>query len=322
MRRTSGPSRRRSAGVGLARGALVSVVVAAAACAPRDAQVGAAPPLDAGGAPDAGSLLFSSQLAVNGGAWDELTPLDGARITFGAPSAGADDGLVAALRFPGDPTLGPADRTDPNLATMIETRQYFRYGTFRARVQPATCAPTEELASAVFMYFSDGRDDNGNGITDEQELDLQVLCGTPSFIVLTAWSDYEAGGGVETFRKSSHAVDTATGDLWDTLQPGDATYAKTGNDPALAQQGFPAPHTFYEVGIDWQATRVRFFIVSGGAELTLWTLTDPAFVPQVPLPLMFNLWHPGTHWLPTRAPADYPANDGVMLVDWARWTSP
>ena len=62
--------------------------------------------------------------------------------------------------------------------------------------------------------------------------------------------------------------------------------------------------------------------VVAGVERTLWTLTDPAFVPQVPLPLMFNLWHPPTHWLPTRAPADYPAHDGVMLVDRATWTSP
>jgi hypothetical protein len=315
MRRPSGLLRRLS----VRRAALP--VLAVLACAPRDGQVGAAPPLDAATAPDA-SVLFTSELGTNAGAWDEVTPLEGARVTFGAANAGAADGLVAELRFPGDPTLGAADRTDPNLATMIETRQYFRYGTFVARVQFPTCAPTEDIASAAFMYFSDGGDDNGNGIVDEQELDFHVLCGTPSFIVLSAWSDYEVHGGVETFRKSSRAVDTATGDLWDNVAPDDATYAKIGNDATLVQQGFPASDTFYEVGIDWQATRVRFFIVVGGAEVTLWTLTDPAFVPQVPLPLMFNLWHPPTHWLPARTPAGYPAHDGVMRVDWARFTSP
>ncbi|HEX4461769.1 MAG TPA: glycoside hydrolase family 16 protein [Polyangia bacterium] len=295
-------------------------ILTLAACAPRDGQVGAAPSLDAA-APGA-AVLFTSELAANAGAWDEVTPLDGARVTFGAANAGAADGFVAELRFPGDPTLAAASRTDPNLATMIETRQYFRYGTFRSRVQFPTCAPTEEIASAAFMYFSDGGDDNGNGITDEQELDFHVLCGTPSFIVLTAWSDYEAHGGVETFRKSSRAVDTSTGDLWDNVAPDDATYAKTGNDATLVQPGFLAPGMFYEVGIDWQATRVRFFIVVGGVEVTLWTLTDAAFVPQVPLPLMFNLWHPPAHWLPARTAADYPAHDGVMRIDWARFTSP
>jgi hypothetical protein len=267
-------------------------------------------------------VLFSSQLASNGGAWEEFLPLAGERITFGAPAAGAADGLVAELRFPGDPSLAPTDRSDSALNAGISTRQFFRFGTFRARVQFATCAPAEEIASAIFMYFSDGHDDNGNGLTDEQELDLHVLCGTPSFIVLTAWSDFEVKNGVSAFLKTSHAVDVATGDLYDTLQPGDPTYTKAGNAPELVRAGFPAAGAFYEVGIDWQPTRVRFFIVLDGAEVTLWTLTDVAFVPQVPLPLMFNLWHPSTHWLPTREPADYPAEDGVMRVDWAEWRAP
>ncbi|HTA19407.1 MAG TPA: hypothetical protein VK989_08950, partial [Polyangia bacterium] len=79
-------------------------ILTLAACAPRDGQVGAAPPLDAATAPDA-SVFFTSELAANAGAWDEVTPLEGARVTFGAANAGAADGLVAELRFPGDPTL-------------------------------------------------------------------------------------------------------------------------------------------------------------------------------------------------------------------------
>jgi hypothetical protein len=322
MRRPSRPSRVPEARL-LARAALRLLLLASGAgCAPRDAFVGAAPPLDAAAAADASSVLFSSQLVMNGGAWQEFTPLSGARVTFGAAIVGAADGHVAELRFPGDPSLSAADHSDSDLNTGIATRQYFRFGTFRARVQFATCAATEEIASAVFMYFSDGSDGNGNGLPDTHELDLHVLCGNPSFIVLSAWSDYELRGGVETFLKSSHAVDTATGDTYDTLAAGDTTFTKTGSAPALVQPGFPAKDTFYEVGIEWQPTRVRFFIVQGGVELTLWILTDVAYVPQVPLPLMFNLWHPATHWVPTRAPADYPANDGVMLVDWAEWSTP
>jgi hypothetical protein len=320
MRPPSKPLRRLSA-VGV-----VALVVPLASgglgCAPQDALVGGAPPLDGAGAADASTVLFSSQLGAKGGVWDDFTPLAGERITYGVPNAGADDGLVAELRFPGDPALGATDDSSPDLNAGIATRQYFRYGTFRARVQFATCAPTEEIASAAFMYFSDGHDDNGNGIVDNPELDFHVLGGTPSFIVLTAWSDFEVRNGVDTFLKASHAVDTATGDTYDTAAPDDPTYAKTGNAPELVHAGFPAPATFYEVGIDWQPKYVRFFIVWGGAEVTLWTLTDPAFIPQAPLPLMFNLWHPATHWLPTRAAADYPAQDGVMLVDWAEWRSP
>jgi hypothetical protein len=312
MRRRSAASRRPDA-------AAVGLVLAAslAACSPRDAVVGAAAPLDGGA--DGPRVLFSSELAANGGVWDVATKLAGARATFGAASAGARDGRVAELRLPGGVATASVG---PMLATEIATAQYFRFGTFRARVQFATCAPNEEIASAVFMYFHDGRDANANGIADTPELDLHVLCGNPSFVVMTAWSDYAAQNGVETLRKLARAVDTATGDVYDAFTPGDRTFTKTGRAPELADPGFPAANTFYDVGIDWQPTRVRFFIVRGGVEVTLWTMTDPAYVPQVPLPLMFNLWHPETHWVPTTSAADYPARDGVFLVDRAEWTSP
>src|SRR6185503_11602769 len=99
-------------------------------------------------------------------------------------------------------------------------------------------------------------------------------------------------------------------------------YMKTGSAPTLVWPGFPEANTFYEVGIDWQPTRVRFFIVRAGVEVTLWTITDVAYVPQVPLPMRFNLWHPPTHLVPVRTPADYPAADGILRVDWAEWRSP
>jgi hypothetical protein len=306
-----------------AAGALVLV---ATSCAPRDAQVGVAADVDAGAGVQEGghgSVLFSSELSSNGGQWDVFTPLPGARVTFAAAFPGIGDGLGAELRFPGDPTLAATDRADPNLATGLATREFFRFGTYRARVQFATCAPGEEIASAVFLYFSDGRDGNGNGIVDAPELDFHVLCGTPSFIVLSAWSDYEKdAAGVETFRRRSHAVDTASGDVYDTPAADGLAFTKTGNVPALAHPGFPAAGAFYEVGIERGPADVRFFIVLDGVETTLWDLTDATFVPQVPMPLMLNLWHPATHWVPARTAADYPAADGFLRVDWVEWRAP
>jgi hypothetical protein len=303
------------------RASLALLLALAGACGRRDAQVGLVPLADGSASTPA---LFSSEMDLNDGAWKVSAPLPGAAVAFGVAATNARDGRAAELRFPGDPALAGPERVDPDLATQIETKQFFRYGTFEARVQFPSCAPGEEIASAAFMYFRDGRDADDNGLPDLHELDFHVLCGTPSFIVLTAWSDYEAqpDGGAETFLKLSHAVDTATGDLYDTPAPGERAYAKTGNDPALAHPGFPAAGTFYDVGIEWLPARVRFFIVLGGAERTLWTVTDARYVPQVPLPMMFNVWHPSAHWLPAQAPADYPTQDGVMRIDWAAWRAP
>jgi hypothetical protein len=296
----------------------LALAAIAPACGRADAQVGLVPG-DAGA-----TVVFSAEMAAADPAWEITTPLPRSAVSFAAAAAGARDGRVVDLRFPGDSNLTAIDRADPNLATMISTRQFFRYGTFRARLEPARCTPSEEVVSAMFLYAKDGRDSNQNGIADVQELDLQVLCGRPSFIVLTAWSDYEeaADGGAANFRKRSHAVDTATGDLYDTPSPSAVDYEKTGNAPELVLAGFPASGAFYDLGIDWQPARVRFFIVMGGAELTLWTLEDAAYIPQAPLPMMFNVWHPATHWLPAREPADYPSEDAVLRVDFAEWRVP
>ena len=304
---------------GVATSALFAV---ATACGPRDAIVGSGQK-DAGA--DATTVLFSSELASNGGLWDVFTPLPGASVAFGAshPVGGSRDGRVAALVFPGDPALTAADRTGSDLNTGIATKQFFRYGTFRSRVAFARCAPGEDVTSAAFLYFADASDANANGIADLHELDFHVLCADSPSIVMSAWSDYQIdGAGVETFLKRSHAIDPGTGDIYDTPTANDRTFTKTGNVPEFVRPGFPAADTFYDVGIEWQPDHVRFFIVLDGREITLWTLTDRSYVPQVPLPIMFNLWHPPSPWGPQTVGADYPANDSVLLVDKAEWQTP
>jgi hypothetical protein len=38
--------------------------------------------------------------------------------------------------------------------------------------------------------------------------------------------------------------------------------------------------------------------------------------------VLLNLWHAPTHWM-KGGPANYPAADGTMLVDWVRvWQNP
>jgi len=57
-------------------------------------------------------------------------------------------------------------------------------------------------------------------------------------------------------------------------------------------------------------------MVLDGAEVTLWTLTDPTHIPQRPVTFLYNLWHPAAHWFPSTSAADFPARDVVMHVDW------
>jgi hypothetical protein len=288
-----------------------------AACAAQDRSVGAVPA--ASGPPP----TLSSSFGANDGFWDVQTMIDGATVDFGVAAAGSSDGKVAALRLPGKPGLGATDLAGPELATEIGSKQFLRFGTLRTAVRFPTCQPGEEVAAAVFWYYNDGADHDGNGIADNPEMDLHVLCGTPTMIVLTAWSDYQKSpDGSRQFLRRSHAVDLASGDLYDAVSTSADGYAKSGSDPTLVRPGFPAAGSFYEVGYEWQASAVRFFIVEGGLELTLWTLTDAAFIPQVPLQFRYNLWHPEVHWVPGATAASYPGGDAVLEVDWFKYWAP
>ena len=166
---------------------LVAAATALAACGTRDAVVGSVP-IDsgAGGGDGATAPALSSEFTGKDGLWTVLTRLPGADVTFGSAASGASDGRAALLRLPGAPGGDPATNAGTNLATEIDSVQFLRFGTLRARVQFPTCAAGEEVAAAMFWFYNDGQDRNANGIEDNPEIDLHVLCGSPSFLVLTA----------------------------------------------------------------------------------------------------------------------------------------
>jgi hypothetical protein len=300
-------------------------------CEHQDRIVGSnrAPTVDASGpaVADAASgaraaPLISTDFAADEGLWDRQRLIPGSTVSFGVQDPLARDGFELVLRLPGIAGLGASDYVGPDLSTEVETKQFVKFGSLRAKVRFPSCDPGEEVVSAAFAFFNDGSDRNGNGLPDNPELDFQVLCGRPSFIVLTAWSDFELmNDGSTRFLKTSRAVDTATGDIYELPSAGGATYARTGNDAAYVHAGFPDPDTFYEVGFDWSPALVRFFAVLGNKELTLFTVTDRAYVPSVPLQIMFNLWHPATHWVPDRTTAAYPARDADLHVDFMEFGS-
>jgi hypothetical protein len=252
----------------------------------------------------------------------EMTPADEAefytRLQPGAAVEVGVDGDLARIVFRGAPRLGTSDRTGPAYASELATlRDDFHFGTYRMRVQLASCAPGEELVNGLFTYSNDGTDHDGDGIADNSEIDLEILCGTPDVLFLSVWTDYSFA--TETFRKWTRAIDLSTGDLWDAPSDREHGLVPAGNDPNLALPTLLDPDRFVELGFEWRADRVRYFAVVDGAERTLAELTDPARVPQLPGAVMFNVWHPGEHWFGGGGPPDYPNSDATLLVDWVRY---
>ncbi|HWA73917.1 MAG TPA: glycoside hydrolase family 16 protein [Polyangiaceae bacterium] len=270
--------------------------------------------------PPGANPTFEDDFRSNVGSWQTRTPLPGASTTFGTSDPDAIDQQVAELVFPGHPEFDSSDGAGADLATQIATERRFHFGTYRTRVEFGPCASNEHVVSAFLGYFSDGSDQNQNGITDDVEIDLQVVCGTPPYLYLTVFTDYQLdAGGTERFRKLSRIVDFSSGDLYDTLAADQDEFSKTGNDPVFSRPSALARSVYHELGFEWHATSLRFFLVLDGSERTLWTLTDPARIPVAPVTVIYNLWHADSAWYPNTGSADFPAHDVTLRVDWFRF---
>jgi len=275
---------------------------------------GVAPTVDTGSVAETGAApTFSLDFTTADKSRVYSRADNGGSATLGITNASATDNAVAELIFKGNAALGPNDKLTPDFATEVGTNQTFGYGTFRTRVQLAKCAATEELVNGVFTFFNDGKDHDGDGLIDNSEIDIEILCSDPSIISLTIWSEYSS----DTAKQGvSRVIHTKTGAYEDSLN--DTTPLGSGTLAAFKLPGFPDPNAFYEMGFEWHATSLRYFIVVGGAEITLWTYTNPKYIPSLPAAFLFNVWH-STDWWDSKGTADYPAADAVMRVDWFKY---
>jgi len=286
-------------------------------CGRQDGVVGRNFPSDAA----TNASVFKSEFVSNDGVWSIETGFAAASVDFGRSDPNARDGRVAELRFPGNASLGATDGAGPAYVTQLSTLARFHFGTLRTRVSFGSCAASEEVVHAVLGYFNDGTDSDANGLCDNIEIDLQVSCGTPQYAYLTVFTDYQETANAVRFRKLSHLVDFSSGTEYDTPADNSDQFVASGTNPKLLRPNLVKANHYYELGYEWHRDSIRFFILDDTDELTLWTLSDATHVPQLPVYLMYNVWHPETHWFPATGAADFPANDVLMRVDWVEFVA-
>jgi hypothetical protein len=295
------------------RALLCSLLLGCVSCGERDGVVGVQ--RVEGGAAGSASLEFLDELADSTGSWDPQVPIMGATTAVGIRDSVARDGFLAELRFPGHESYDASERVGPQHATQLATRELFHFGTFRTRLAFGTCSASEEVVLAFLGFFNDGTDQDGDGIVDDLEINVQVLCSDPSKLYLTVFTDNEE----LQFRKRSRLVDFATGEQFDTPRSDSDELEPTGASGLVLERPF-AEGRFQELGFEWRAEELRFFLHVNGEERTLWTLSGREQVPQRPVYVMYNSWHPETHWYPPQASAAYPARDVWLRVDWFSFT--
>ena len=284
-----------------------------AGCGPQNGVVGRELAAAGSAGASARAPSYRTDFDDNAGEWQPQSSIEGASTAFGVPIAGASDPSTAELRFPGHSNDATSNDSGPEYLSQIGSTRTFGFGTYRTRIQFGRCSASEDVVNAALGYFRDETDANQNGLTDEEEIDMQFLCGTPQRLFLTVFTDYESD---TQFRKLARAIDFTTGDVFDTPAPDQDTFALTGNVKAWLRPELFDTSTFYVTGFEWHARSLRFFIELDGVEQTLCTLSDAARIPQRPVTFLYNLWHSDTHWYPANGAAAFPAEDVVMHVDW------
>lgn len=247
-------------------------------------------------------------------------------IAFGVAASGASDGVALRLALPGDASKGPAVDVGPSAGNQIQTSETLSYGTYRFRLQAAGCtanlARPEEVVTGAFVYAYGG-DVNGNGMTDNNEIDFEVVCSAPHLLSIGVWTDYDETS--ESGRSTARVINMRTGDF--TTSGREPTPAnREGTIGGVADPAFDATAGFREMGFTWSPGGVTFFFAAPGGDVVLWEMTDATYVPHPPAPFFFNVWHSDWVWHVSHdlylaqgteeVPAFYPQADADVFVDW------
>lgn len=256
--------------------------------------------------------------------WDRQirTPVGGPErlIRFARPDASTSDGMTVRIGIDGNPALGPGDFHGPTHANQISTDARLHFGTYRISAKAASCLAGEEVITGIFVYSNDGSDLNGNGLIDNNEIDIEIACTIPHVLWLTTWTDYQ-GDGVDEFKKVTRRIDMLTGNVRQTragMEGHWGGYEDLGAPiEGLPVAGFSAVNDYYEMGFEWDTNQIRFFIVINGREIALWRYTG-SVIPQNPVHFMFNLWHSRAGWNDD-ADKDFPSRDVFLDADRFRY---
>lgn len=242
----------------------------------------------------AGTSPYFSQTSASGG-------------TVGVVSAsGADDGSALRLQLNARPGVGPGRGVE-----ITSNDRTYRYGTYGTRIRTADCTGQGRLGvvTGTFTYSSNHADENGNGLPDNDEIDIEVLCAQPNVVWLTIWTDYD--GATNAVRKISRAIDMRTGKVLHNCYmnqlggpcqpelPGENSPASVTPVP-----DFNSSTQFRTFMFDWQPDSVTFWgYDNNGNKNVLWEYRGPASrIPDKPSAFMQNVWHTDA-WDPLDGPA-------------------
>ena len=259
----------------------------------------------------------------------------------GVQNVAATDGRVATLSYPAG---RPDDEIGPKYSTLLlNDTELLLYGNWEAHLKTPDAGSGEGIVSAFYTYFNDGNDYNGDTLTDNHEVDVELLNTDRGAIWCSVYTQKNACEDGDTgefdndcteMDRVSARVDLRTGQImatapgmdqgtWDlTEQEGLQVTAPSGQFRPILD--FDHAAAFYTYGIEWREDRVTWWIEGlPGIEgrLQLWEVTSGRYgdhaIPSMPSKTMFNLWRTNRDWI-TQLNATNLSQDVVMEIDYVK----
>ena len=285
-------------GLSLVAGAAVA---APSIASPSIAAAARATPASAARAATAGTASVENWAGTSSSLYT-IQPRGGSGAASGRSDTGAGDGKALELTIP------KRAGATPDHAAEVESRQTYLYGSFSSRLRTADCSkqPRTGAVNGIFTYANDGADHNGDGIVDNGELDIEILCARPWELNLSVWTDYEEReDGTSPQKRVSRVIDLRTGTVSSTCYytsfDGDCVAVSAAeNQPASvpASPGFDSVGAYHDYRIDWSADRVVFSASVNGTDRVLWDYRGPSRrIPHRAASYLVNLWHTAD-WTP------------------------
>jgi hypothetical protein len=234
------------------------------------------------------------------------------------PAVGATDSQALKLQLNAHPEPGPSG------AALIASNQLYRYGVFGSRMKTADCTGQDHpgVVTGMFTYSFDHADANRNGVSDNDEVDIEFLCGQPDVVYLTLWTDYSETS--DNLREITRVINLRTGVVLSTCylvsySLGCRPLLAGENNPASVQPipGFSSEAQFRSYSFDWQPDHVTFSTTdNAGRPLVLWDYRGPrSRIPAKPSSFMQNVTYT-RGWDPLNGPShNQPTVDTSAYVD-------
>ena len=217
--------------------------------------------------------------------------------------------------------IDPLDSAGAGRGPEIISNKFTYFGTYSARLKVPDVRKVQPNTGAVVGYFTYYMD----SVYGLSEIDFEWLVADPSIVYIGTWTGFDG-----QLKRIGRTINLAKGIVYNTEHHEGYEGARTAftgvqnkPDTIAAIDGYDASAQFYTYGFDWQADRLRWWMIhpKTGKQITLWDYSgSPLGIPQHPSMYRVNFWHTSNWAVETNAAAiEKPLHPYELQVDWMQY---